>query len=339
VDFLKALYNGGKQYLTAGRRLMSNHTAAARLFSAIGRGRVPHAILIAGPEGSDACALARRAAARYCLDTDDTDKLSACPDYIELGPGAIPVNAVRAMEFELGARSQSGRRAVTLLEAHTMEEGAQNALLKTLEEPPANTIFLLAGLEAGLLPTIRSRCAILRLGAEPEEELIRRLAGQGVPAELARLGARLSEGAPQLAVELAASERQAFYREAVDLFFQTLLSARTPPYAAMAELVGTPVAPPEERRKQTEEKRLSARYCLRIWQALCLDAIHICLGLDDMLQNPGEAVRLSKAAGRFTISGLQGIMDLILSAQSRVLTANPALTMDALITGLCAYGG
>lgn len=318
---------------------MSNHTAAARLLSSIGRGRVPHATLIAGPEGSDACALARRAAARYCMDTDDTDRLSACPDYIELGPGAIPVNTVRAMEFELGARSQSGRRAVTLLEAHNMEEGAQNALLKTLEEPPANTIFLLAGIEAGLLPTIRSRCAILRLGAEPEEELIRRMTGQGLSIELARLGARLSEGAPQLAAEIAASERQAFYRGSADLFFQTLLSARTPPYAGMAELVGTPVAPPAEGRKQTEEKRLSARYCLRIWQALGLDAIHVSLGLDDMLQNLGEAVRLRKAAGRFTISGLQGIMDLILSAQSRVLTANPSLTMDALITELCAYGG
>jgi hypothetical protein len=107
----------------------------------------------------------------------------------------------------------------------------------------------------------------------------------------------------------------------------------------MAELVGTPVATPEEGRKQTEEKRQSARYCLRIWQALCLDALHISLGLDDMLHNPGEAARLHKAAGRFTISGLQGIMDLILSAQSRVLTANPSLTMDVLITELCAYGG
>ncbi len=318
---------------------MSNQTVAAQLISAIKRGRAPHAILIAGPEGSDACLLARRAAARFCLDTDDTDKLGSCPDYIELGPGAIPVNAVRAMEFELGARSQSGRRAVTLLQAHTMEESAQNALLKTLEEPPANTIFLLAGLEAGLLPTIRSRCAILRLGAEPEEELIRRLTGQGMPTELARLGARLSEGAPQLAAEIAAPERQTFYKASADLFFQTLLSSRTPPYAAMAELVGTPVATPEEGRKQTEEKRQSARYCLRIWQTLCLDALHINLGLDNMLQNPGEAERLRKAAGRFTISGLQGIMDLILSAQSRVLTANPSLTMDALITELCAYGG
>lgn len=318
---------------------MSNHTVAAWLFSAIRKGRVPHAVLIAGPEGSDASALARQAAARYCLDTDETDRLSACPDYIELGPGAIPVSAVRAMEFELGARSQSGRRAVTLLQAHIMEEGAQNALLKTLEEPPANTIFLLAGLEAGILPTIRSRCAILRLGAEPEAELIRRLTGQGVTPELARLGVRLSEGAPQLAAEIAAPERQAFYKGAADLFFQTLLSSRTPPYAVMAELVGTPVAPPEEGRKQTEEKRLSARYCLRIWQALCLDSIHTSIGLDDKLQNPGEATRLDKMAARFTISGLQGIMDLILSAQSRVLTANPSLTMDALITELCTYGG
>lgn len=318
---------------------MSNQTAAARLFSAIRKGRAPHAILIAGPEGSDACALARRAAAMYCIDSEDTERIGSFPDYIELGPGAIPVDAVRAMEFELGARSQSGRRAVAILDAHNMAENAQNALLKTLEEPPANTLFLLAGLESGLLPTIRSRCAIIRLGAEPEEKLIERLASQGASGELARLSARLSEGAPQLASELATAEHEAFYQKAVDLFFQILLNAKTPPYAGMGELVGTAVAPFEEGRKATEEKRLSGRYCLRIWQSLCLDALHVLLGLTDLLQNPQQAQRTGEVARRFTISGLQGIMESILSAQTRILVANPALAMDALITELSACGG
>lgn len=311
---------------------MSNQLTATRLFTAIERQRAPHAVLVTGPEGSDASGLARRAAAMYCLGADDAAQLKNCPDYIELGPKVIPVDEIRAMQAELGARSYSGRRAVTLLDAHSMAESAQNALLKTLEEPPANTLLLLAGLEAGLLLTIRSRCAILRLGAEPEEEMRSRMARQGVEPRLAQLGARLSDGAPLLAESLATPAHEAFYSQAADLFF-TALTARTPPYPVMAELLGIAVAPPEEGRKATEEKRMTARYCLRIWQSLCRDLLHVRLGLADML-NPEQAARLRETAQRFTIGRIQGIIDSVLSAQVRVLAANPSLTMDALITEL-----
>lgn len=55
-------------------------------------------------------------------------------------------------------------RAIVISNAHAMTREAQNALLKTLEEPPKGVIFLLCGNADGMLSTIISRCALIRLG-------------------------------------------------------------------------------------------------------------------------------------------------------------------------------
>lgn len=65
-----------------------------------------------------------------------------------------------------------------------MNDSAVNAMLKMLEEPPEGTFFLLTGIEQRILPTIRSRCQIVRLGTASAAE---------IGAELIRLGAAKSE--------------------------------------------------------------------------------------------------------------------------------------------------
>ena len=88
----------------------------------------------------------------------------------------ISVDQVRAMQRRLTTRPTLGdRRAVIFDAADDLEKGAYNALLKSLEEPPAGTVFLLVAHRAGRLPaTIRSRCRVLRF---PEIE----------PAEIGRV--------------------------------------------------------------------------------------------------------------------------------------------------------
>ena len=127
----------------------------------IERGDVPHAILFAGPQEGDRLRLARRAAARYLLHTDRVEALEGCPFYME--PDDYQVKAVRDALSAVNAEAyERGRHCILFADAHRMSEAAQDVLLKTLEEPPADTMILLTGAESGLRPTILSRCMVLR---------------------------------------------------------------------------------------------------------------------------------------------------------------------------------
>jgi DNA polymerase-3 subunit delta' len=85
----------------------------------------------------------------------------------------IPIDEVRAMQRRLTTRPTLGeKRAVIVDPADDLETNASNALLKSLEEPPQGTFFLLVAHKVGsLLPTIRSRCRILRFPSVPKEAI------------------------------------------------------------------------------------------------------------------------------------------------------------------------
>ena len=142
---------------------MSNQAIAQRLLASIAGGTATHAHLLTGPWADHCTALALQAAALCCTGTADPALLSRCPGYLQLGPEPILVDHIRELEERLSYRLEDGQRqCVTLLHVHDMNTAAQNAFLKTLEEPPPQTLFLLAGREAGVLPTIRSRCTVWR---------------------------------------------------------------------------------------------------------------------------------------------------------------------------------
>jgi len=118
---------------------------------------------------------------------------------------SIPIDEIRAVQQRLTTRPTLGsRRAVIIDPADDLEKGAVNALLKSLEEPPAGTYFLLVAHRPGrLLPTIRSRCRMLRfapLGDQDVEDILRQAVPQADPA--ARSAAvSAAQGAPGVALE------------------------------------------------------------------------------------------------------------------------------------------
>ena len=118
----------------------------------------------------------------------------------------IRLPQVQALVGALALLPMEGRHRVAVVEAaHRLNPDAQNALLKTLEEPPAGTCLILAADdEASLLPTVRSRCARYALAPLALEEVARLLVERGLtdPPRAASL-ARLAEGRPGLAVALA----------------------------------------------------------------------------------------------------------------------------------------
>ncbi|MEG1211350.1 MAG: DNA polymerase III subunit delta' [Leclercia sp.] len=131
------------------------------------------------------------------------------PDYYSLEPekgkATLGIDAVRAVNEKLYERSRlGGAKVVWLKDAAQLTEAAANALLKTLEEPPENTWFLLACRDPGrLLATLRSRCRVHHLSIPQEAWAISWLAREVTTSQEAALSAlRLSGGAPAAALAL-----------------------------------------------------------------------------------------------------------------------------------------
>jgi DNA polymerase III subunit delta' len=186
------------------------HERVRRLVSgALRDGRLPPALLLCGPEGVGKRTLAL-AVARALLCESGPDGCGHCavcgrverglhPDVIVIQPetAAIKIEQVRTLVREIGSGPFEGRaRAFVIDDANTMTEQAQNALLKSLEEPaPTSHVLLVTGAPQALLPTIRSRCQVLRFGPIPAAILEQYLQERhGLTADEARLRASLSGG-------------------------------------------------------------------------------------------------------------------------------------------------
>lgn len=167
--------------------LRDQDRVVARLRRAIELDRVPHAYLMTGPRGAPmyetaialACALScQRDRGEGCA-LDAASRCGACakisagihPDVVTLArEGAAQIVPIESVRNQVIARMgtpphEAEVRVFIVEEATSMAPPAANALLKTLEEPPARTLFVLCTTAAEqLLPTIRSRCQRVRFG-------------------------------------------------------------------------------------------------------------------------------------------------------------------------------
>ncbi|HEU4650010.1 MAG TPA: DNA polymerase III subunit delta' [Croceibacterium sp.] len=160
----------------------------------------------------------------------------------------ITVDQVRAMQQRLTTRPTLGSRRVIVVDpADDLEKGAANALLKSLEEPPAGSYFLLVVHRLGrLLPTIRSRCRLLqfpRIAAVEIDAILQREAPQADAAmrEAAIAAAGGSPGAALEFVELDLGAMHALMRE--------IAERGDPDFARRGRLAEAMGARPERRRQ------------------------------------------------------------------------------------------
>jgi DNA polymerase-3 subunit delta' len=207
------------------------HTLLAR---GVGRGALPHSLLFAGPEGVGkrltAIALAQLLNCPQPVRADAADGepyLDACgtcsscrriaglthPDVVLVAGGAS-VDEIRDVLRSAAFRPFEGRWRVFILDdADTLSAVVQNALLKTLEEPGATAQFIIVSSRPDvLLPTVRSRCPMLRFGRLPIDLVARLVAEQtGSDAALAREAAFAADGSPGRALhdvsEMGAANR------------------------------------------------------------------------------------------------------------------------------------
>lgn len=183
--------------------------------------RLPHALLFTGPKGVGRFLTAITVAkALNCLNRvkgDCCDRCPACgkiaksihPDVHLVTPegATVKIDQIRTLTREAPLKPYEGRGKVFILDqAETMTEQAQNALLKTLEEPPRATFLILIAPEASaLLPPIVSRCSQIRFAPLPEGAIVTRLREQGCEEGEATLLASLAGGSLGRAQELRKS--------------------------------------------------------------------------------------------------------------------------------------
>jgi DNA polymerase-3 subunit delta' len=212
--------------MTDNWHLLGHEWAVDMLRQHVARDEARHAYLFAGPPGLGRRTLALRfAQALNCPQpTAPGEPCGACRDckqiqamghpdlsivQAETEGGTLKVDQIRAVQHAFSLKPFQARfRVAIFLRFQEANDNAANALLKTLEEAPAHAILILTADSAeGLLPTILSRCEVLRLRPQKLEAVEAYLrTTRSLEKEQARLLAHVSGGKPGYAVRLAQDE-------------------------------------------------------------------------------------------------------------------------------------
>jgi DNA polymerase III subunit delta' len=221
------------------------------------------------------------------------------PDVLVIEPGeqgSIRIDQVREAIDRAGYRPFEGRRRVVIVdEADALVEAAQHALLKTLEEPPAGSVFVLVtSMPDALLATVRSRCPRMRFGplsAGEVAEALRRVHGYSDAEAMAAAGD--AGGSVGRALAQRTLDHAGAREAARDWLLQAARGADPARRIEAARAFSArKLSPPEER------ERLSA--CLRALASLLRDVELLALrGPTDALANADLEADLSRVAGVF----------------------------------------
>lgn len=323
--------------------IVGQERAIARLTAAIDVGRLHHAYLFEGPDGvgkrSTAIALAQALSCetrrgRGCGACEPCRKIDAGthPDLItfEVLPEKGQTERVRELQPQLAFPPHEGGARVVLLDpAHELNQQASNVILKTLEEPPPRTHFVLCtAIPSALLVTIRSRCQHLRFAPVPDELVAARLgAVHGVADEAAQAAAQMAGGSLGRALELAAADTEG----------ARLGRARALVAAARAQRRGE-VQPLLDAAAELSGDREEALATLELLWTTYRDAVLIAEGVDEGRVQPARRARAAEVAtrpARQLIGGLHAIEE----AREAILSyVGPQLAVERLVVRLAQIG-
>lgn len=289
--------------------LLGNEAALARLRGILERDRPAHAYLFSGPEGVGK----KTAAVEFARAWGASPRIvGVLEDKHEIAIAQVH-EVIRELTF-----ASRERRAVIFDDAHRMSEEAMNALLKTLEEPPAATVLILVtSVPQKLIGTIRSRCQTILFFPLSDEALARHARERlGLGEDEARAAALLSEGSIGAATALAPDIRETL--AAARELQERILSGELNP---IVESLG--------KIRDTEQARRAARRHLGLLTACLREALHASAGGRPCLSAPAFFDRMS----HLDPDDLLDRIDILVDHQRLIdLNANVGLVIeDALL--------
>ena len=301
------------------------------------RGEARHAYLFSGPPGLGRRTLALRLAQALncpkplapgipcglCRDCKQIETMQH-PDMnvvqAETEGGTLKVDQVREVQRSLSLKPYQSRYRVALfLRFQEANDNAANALLKTLEEAPAHAILLLtADSPEQLLPTINSRCEILRLRPLPIEAVTADLIYRGVDEERARLLAHISGGRPGYARRLVDDVTLLEKRDERLNDLQTLLPAARVEKFSYAD-------------KLSKDKD-AMRQAITIWLSYWRDVMLRVAGAETPLINVDRNMEIEFLAGRLNLSTARRVVsDLENALEKMDRNVNSRLLAEVLL--------
>ena len=267
------------------------------MINSINKGKINHAYMFEGIEGIGKETFAYDLA-KILLETPH---LENAPDCIRVKPegNSIKIAQIRNLQSDIVIKPHKKYKIYIIDKAEKMTLEAQNALLKTLEEPPEYAIIILVtNNKEGLLPTIRSRCEIVKFTPIPFIEIKNYLINQGIEPNRANLLSSFSRGSMKKALELASSNEFYEMKENVQKYIETILSKN------MVEILDIPTQIEQYKGEIINVLDMMINYFRDIM--ICKEHIN-----KSMIINADKLVFIQNMSSKITYSQVSKIIDII----------------------------
>ncbi len=350
--------------------------AAAFLKAAASSGAFSHAYLFAGPAGSGKKTAAKALASAIVCEDGGCGTCAACqrvrrgshPDvraYEPEGAASYMVEQVRELIHEVTLAPIEARRKVYILDrAEALGSQAANALLKTLEEPPEDAVLiLLASSYDAVLPTIASRCQVVRFSRIPPATAVAMLVQRaGVDEAGAREALAASGGVVPRALDfLRSGERREMRAEVLGVLkdlavmdphdvmqaargllasvkapLEELKAAHAAELRDRTEFLGGKVStkPLEERQKRelTAREREGVTEVLNVAESWLRDCLTLSVAAGELVENPDAVDTMEEVAAVITPSAGLKALAAVTEARRRVAAnVGPQLALEAML--------
>lgn len=234
----------------------------------------------------------------------------------------LRIDTIREWQRDITLRPYEGRQRVLILhDAERLNDASSNAMLKTLEEPPAYaTLILVANTAGDLLPTIVSRCRPLKLRPVPRAEIAQALQERYMlnPAD-AHMLAVWSAGRPGWAIQMVQSPDALEERQAQ---LDTLISLSELPRAQAFRWA-------EEQAKHFRSDQREVYAMLELWQSWWRDMLMYASGCEQAIVFVDRRSELERYARRYQLADIHGCVQRIGTAAQRMReNLNPQLALE-----------